>query len=81
MKESLDKFQIGMRLEAKDRLNPTMVAVATIADIKDEQLLIHFDGWTSKYDYWCAPDCVDIHPVGWCEENGSPLQAPKGNIF
>ncbi len=69
-----------MRLEAKDRLNPTMVAVATIANIKDEQLLIHFDCWTSKYDYWCSPDCVDVHPMGWCERNHTSLHSPKGEV-
>ena len=28
-------------------------------------LLIHFDGWTSTYDYTCEPTTVDIHPIGW----------------
>ena len=70
-------FQIGMRLEAKDRLNPTMVAIATVANIKDKQLLIHFDGWSSTFDYWCPPNCIDIHPMGWCEENGIHLCPPK----
>ena len=73
-----DSFQIGMRLEAKDRLNESLVAVATVANIKDDQLLIHFDGWTSRYDYWCSCDCVDIHPVGWCGESRRQLQPPKG---
>ena len=42
-------FKEGMKLEAKDRQNPTMVAVATITSIKDGRLLIHFDGWTTRY--------------------------------
>ena len=71
-------FQIGMRLEAKDRLNPKLVAVATVTDIKDGKLLIHFDGWTSRYDYWCEPDCTDIHPKGWCKLHKKVLQEPKG---
>ena len=66
-----------MRVEAKDRINPSLTAVATIEDIKDERLLIHFDGWTSRYDYWCKPDCVDIHPTGWCERNNIILQSPN----
>ena len=68
-----------MKLEAKDRLHPTLVAVATIIDIRDEKLLIHFDGWTSKYDYWCKPTSADIHPVGWCTQHNKDLQPPKGS--
>lgn len=68
----------GMNLEAKNCLNPTMTCVATIAGIQQNlKLLIHLDGWTSKYDYWCDPDSTDIHPVGWCENNGHELQPPK----
>ena len=68
-----------MKLEAKDRLHPTLVAVATIINIRDKKLLIHFDGWTSKYDYWCKPTSTDIHPVGWCAQHNKDLQPPKGS--
>ena len=74
----LGKFQVGMKLEAKDRLYPTLTAVATITDIRDKKLLIHFDGWTSKYDYWCKPTSTDIHPMGWCAKHNKDLQPPKG---
>ena len=69
-----------MRLEAKDRMNPSLVCVATITEVKSnaKELLIHFDGWTSKYDYWCKSDSTDIHPVGWCKDYGKALYAPKG---
>lgn len=67
-----------MKLEAKDRLNPSMVAVATISNIRDGMLLIHFDGWTTKYDYWCKPTTPDIHPVGWCAKHGHHVHPPKG---
>ena len=74
------EFQIGMSLEAKDRKNSNLVSVATIADIKEgsEMLLIHIDGRDNDYDYWCQSDSTDIHPVGWCEENGEELQVPRG---
>ncbi len=71
-------FKIGMKLEALDRKNPTMTSIATITDIKDGRLLIHFDGWTNKYDYWCEPTTPDIHPRGWCHSNGVKLHPPKG---
>ena len=69
-----------MKLEAKDRRNPTMICVATIVDIRSDckELLIHFDGWTDAYDYWCQAGSTDIHPVGWCEEHGKTLHPPNG---
>lgn len=78
--EALSGFQVGMRLEAKDRLNPTMVAVATIDDIRDGQLLVHFEGWTTRYDYWCRPDSSDLHPAGWCEAEGREVHPPNGHL-
>ena len=77
-KRAVGGFKVGMKLEAKDRLHPTLMCVATITDIKDEQLLIHFDGWSMDYDYWCRPDSTDIHPRGWCSSRGMELQAPAG---
>lgn len=73
-----NSFEVGMRLEARDRKNPSMVCVATVTRIQDNCLLIHFDGWTEKYDYWCEPTTQDIHPVGWCERYKYVLQPPKG---
>ena len=77
-KRTVGGFKVGMKLEAKDRLHPTLVCVATIADIKDEQLLIHFDGWSVDYDCWCKPDSTDLHPKGWCSSHRVKLQAPAG---
>lgn len=71
-------FVIGMKIEAIDRKHPSLICVATVADIKDSMLLIHFDGWTSKYDYWCSKESHELHPVGWCKKNGVVLQPPKG---
>lgn len=74
-------FSPGMRLEAKDRKNPSLVCVATVAEVKGTQLLIHFDGWSEKYDYWCDRKTPDIHPVGWCTMHGRCLQSPKGEAL
>lgn len=41
-----------MKLEAVDRKNPSLVCVATIADIVEDRLLVHFDNWDDSYDYW-----------------------------
>ena len=69
-----------MRLEAKDRKYPTLTCVASISTVRDGKLLIHFDGWSNDYDYWCDVDSTDIHPVGWCTKNGLCVQQPNGNI-
>ena len=46
------EFQVGRKLEAVDRKNPALVCVATIADIVEDRLLVHFDNWDDSYDYW-----------------------------
>jgi len=70
-----------MKLEAKDRMNPNLTCVATVTEVKDGKLLIHFDGWSNQYNYWCNPTSTDIHPAGWCKKYGYPLQPPNGNVL
>uniref|UniRef100_A0A2I3FZU1 L3MBTL histone methyl-lysine binding protein 4 n=1 Tax=Nomascus leucogenys TaxID=61853 RepID=A0A2I3FZU1_NOMLE len=72
------EFQVGMKLEAVDRKNPSLVCVATIADIVEDRLLVHFDNWDDSYDYWCDVNSPYVQPVGWCQENGRTLIAPQG---
>ncbi|KAG7469159.1 hypothetical protein MATL_G00125940 [Megalops atlanticus] len=72
-------FQLGMKLEAVDKRNPMLIRVATIADTEDHRLKIHFDGWSKEYDYWVDADSPDLHPVGWCQKTGHPLQNPQGS--
>ncbi len=75
---SAGKFKVGMKIEAKDRQYPTLTCVSTIQDIRGGQVLVHFDGWSNSYDYWCPHDSTDIHPKGWCSKHGLDLQPPKG---
>uniref|UniRef100_A0A3Q2XQA4 Lethal(3)malignant brain tumor-like protein 4 n=1 Tax=Hippocampus comes TaxID=109280 RepID=A0A3Q2XQA4_HIPCM len=72
-------FQVGMKLEAVDRKNPGLVCVASVADVVDDRILVHFDNWDRSYDYWCESGSPLIHPVGWCEEHGRPLTAPHAH--
>lgn len=72
-----NQFRVGMKLEAVDRKNSSLVCVASVADLIDNRLLIHFDGWGDIYDYWTDPTSPYIHPVGWCEENGHELIPPN----
>lgn len=74
-------FRVDMKLEAKDRQNPSVVRVATVANIRDGQLLIHFDGHTSRYDYWCRPESTDIHPAMWSGKNARKVQPPHGKCI
>lgn len=73
-------FQIGMKLEAVDKANSSLVCVATIVDILGDWLLIHFDGWDDNhncYDYWTEYTSPYIHPVNWCKTKGKALTPPK----
>lgn len=75
---TIQGFKVGMRLEAKDRKYPSLTCAATITDITNGKLLIHFDGWNNSYDYLCEPKSTDVHPVGWCQMKGRELNKPKG---
>ena len=67
-----------MRVEAKDRKKPALICAATIAEVRNRRLLVHFDGWSDNYNYWCSPDTTDIHPPMWCGKNGMQVQPPHG---
>ncbi|KAM8830362.1 lethal(3)malignant brain tumor-like protein 1 isoform 1-T1 [Synchiropus picturatus] len=70
-------FEIGMKLEAVDRMNPSLICVATITDVVDGRFLVHFDNWDDTYDYWCDTSSPYIHPIGWCNERNLPLTPPQ----
>ncbi|KAI1231311.1 hypothetical protein IHE44_0008253 [Lamprotornis superbus] len=72
-------FRLGMKLEAVDKKNPSLVCVATITDMVENRLLIHFDNWDESYDYWCETSSPYIRPVGYCQETGTPLTTPPGH--
>ncbi|XP_055508668.1 LOW QUALITY PROTEIN: lethal(3)malignant brain tumor-like protein 1 [Leucoraja erinacea] len=73
-------FRVGMKLEAVDRMNPSLICVATVTDIVDSRFLVHFDNWDDTYDYWCDASSPYIHPVGWCQQHGKPLTPPQGYL-
>nr|XP_006811109.1 PREDICTED: lethal(3)malignant brain tumor-like protein 3-like [Saccoglossus kowalevskii] len=69
-------FQVGMRLETVDKRNPTLIRVATITEVDNLRMRLHFDGWSDEYDYYVDDDSCDIHPPTWCVKTGHPLQPP-----
>ncbi|KAL4682308.1 hypothetical protein H8959_001863, partial [Pygathrix nigripes] len=70
-------FLPNMKLEVVDKRNPRLIRVATIVDVDDQRVKVHFDGWDHKYDYWVEADSPDIHPIGWCDVTGHPLEVPQ----
>ncbi|XP_037668376.1 lethal(3)malignant brain tumor-like protein 1 isoform X8 [Choloepus didactylus] len=69
-------FLVNMKLEAVDRRNPALIRVASVEDVEDHRIKLHFDGWSHAYDFWIDADHPDIHPAGWCSKTGHPLQPP-----
>ncbi|KAM9296944.1 lethal(3)malignant brain tumor-like protein 1 [Gastrophryne carolinensis] len=70
-------IRVGMKLEAVDKMNPSLICVASVTDVVEDRFLVHFDNWGDTYDYWCDPSSPYVHPVGWCEEHGKPLTPPQ----
>jgi hypothetical protein len=69
-------FKRGMRLECVDKRVPQLIRVATVDDVRDHQIRMHFDGWPDRYSYWVDDDNENIHPVGWCQKTGHPIETP-----
>ncbi|XP_041824120.1 lethal(3)malignant brain tumor-like protein 4 [Melanotaenia boesemani] len=72
-------FQVNHKVEAVDKRNPMLIRVATVVDTEDYRVKIHYDGWSSQFDVWCDSDHCDLHPVGWCQRTGHPLEPPPGS--
>lgn len=70
-------FRLGMKLEAVDKKNSSLICVATVADLMDNRFLVHFDSWDDIYDYWADPSSPYIHQVGWCDKFGHSLTPPN----
>ncbi|XP_031750144.1 lethal(3)malignant brain tumor-like protein 1 isoform X2 [Xenopus tropicalis] len=70
-------FRVGMKLEAVDRMNPSLICVASVTDVIEDRFLVHFDNWGDTYDYWCDPSSPYVHPVGWCEQHEKILTPPQ----
>ena len=71
-------WQIGSKLEAVDKQNTSLICVASVRNIVDGKILIHFDGWELDYDYWIKADSPYVKPKGYCEKKGLTLNKPRG---
>ncbi|XP_043960994.1 lethal(3)malignant brain tumor-like protein 4 isoform X3 [Gambusia affinis] len=72
-------FQVNHRLEAVDRRNPMLIRVATVTDTEDYRVKVHYDGWSTQLDVWMDSDHTDLHPMGWSQRTGHPLEPPPGS--
>ncbi|XP_055602714.1 lethal(3)malignant brain tumor-like protein 3 isoform X2 [Uranotaenia lowii] len=73
---SNNRFEIGMCLEADDLKKSGKVCVASVSDKIDNRILVHFDGWDERYDYWVDIRSPYIHHINWHKENGYNITAP-----
>lgn len=70
-------YRVGMKLEAVDLMEPSLICVATIVHVVGRLLKIHFDGWESAFDQWIDCQSPDIYPIGWSEIVSHHLEGPR----
>ncbi|CAF3974637.1 unnamed protein product [Rotaria magnacalcarata] len=75
--KTTNPFSIGMKIEAVDMMAPHLVCVATIAQVADSLIRVHFDGWSDDFEQWIDCQSTNIYPIGWCELVGYKLEPPK----
>ncbi len=75
--KTINEFSVGMKIEAVDMMAPHLVCVATVAQIADSLIRVHFDGWGDDFEQWIDCQSPNIYPIGWCELVGYKLEAPK----
>ena len=66
-----------MKIEAVDMMAPHLVCVATVAQVADNLIRVHFDGWGDDFEQWIDCQSTNIYPTGWCELVGYKLEPPK----
>ena len=70
-------LDVGMSLESSDLMDPRLVCVARVKEVKGRLLKVHFDGWETEFDQWIDCQSPDLYPVGWCNMVGYKLEGPK----
>ena len=72
-----------MKLEVRDRSNPLNYCVATVIETHGQRLRLRYDGFGEipDYDVWFHFKARELFPIGWCANQGIPLQPPTGGHF
>ena len=60
--DSIDGWKVGAKLECADPDKPDLVHVATVTNMAEGRVLIHFDGWSHNYDLWTPPSSPLLTP-------------------
>uniref|UniRef100_A0A8C6X8J9 Scm like with four mbt domains 2 n=1 Tax=Naja naja TaxID=35670 RepID=A0A8C6X8J9_NAJNA len=73
-------LQPGMKLEVANKHNADTYWVATTITTCGQLLLLRYCGYEDdrRADFWCDVMTADLHPVGWCTQNGKVLMPPDG---
>uniref|UniRef100_A0A670YXC8 Scm like with four mbt domains 2 n=1 Tax=Pseudonaja textilis TaxID=8673 RepID=A0A670YXC8_PSETE len=71
-------LQPGMKLEVANKHNADTYWVATTITTCGQLLLLRYCGYEEDRhaDFWCDVMTADLHPVGWCTQNGKVLMPP-----
>lgn len=70
----VNKFQLKMKLEARDPRNPSSWCLATVVGIIGLRLVLRFDGCDTSNDFCELVDSANIRPVG--SQPHDPLLPP-----
>lgn len=66
-----------MAIEIVDLVLPSLIRIARIVNVKDNEIKVLYDGFDQDYAYWVEDDNPDIHPIGWCFKTSHPLEMPS----
>ncbi|XP_070610530.1 scm-like with four MBT domains protein 2 isoform X2 [Erythrolamprus reginae] len=71
-------LQPGMKLEVANKHSTDTYWVATTIATCGQLLLLRYCGYEDdrRADFWCDVMTADLHPVGWCTQNGKVLRPP-----
>ncbi|CAH1784251.1 unnamed protein product [Owenia fusiformis] len=72
-------FTKGMKLEVANKTSNSTYWVTSVVMTCNQLLRLRYDGYgeDSSADFWCDIQTSDIHPIGWCAQNGKSLQPPE----
>lgn len=71
-----NNFEESCLLEAVDPRNQYVFSLVSIASLRGHRILLHFEGYSSSYDFWTYADSSLIFPCGFCNDTGRTLTLP-----
>lgn len=71
-------FTEGMKLEVPNKQCPDTYWVASVVMTCGQLLRLRYEGYEEdrSSDFWCDIATSEVHPVGWCSQNGKTLSPP-----